>query len=167
MSDSELQKRIDKVNESKGTAAEKQKEIEKVKEVYAAEQAAAEVNKGRTGKGTRQFVGSTRGKGSVVITYEGFDVEKPETVPQSVVEFVQVTGVSDDAELAKLLVEGYNDKLYKDASDPIAEFVGASWPDDVKVAFRAAVRNTAKATGMSFDDVAAMLVPQIEKKLSA
>lgn len=147
------------MSDEKQTARDLEKEAAQLK--------ADEVNKTRSGKGLRQFVGATRGKGSVVITYEQFDVESPETVPSSVEEFCSLTGIDSDAEITSLLIEGYNDKLYKEASDPIAEFVVESWPADVKNAFRLAVRNTAKASGMSFDDVAAFLVPQITKKLSS
>jgi hypothetical protein len=159
-----LQEKIDAINsDSDLSSAQKTAAIERVH----AEEEAALVNSKRTGKGLRKTVAQTRGKGSMVITFEAFDENQPETLPTSVVEFVQLTGISDDAKLASLLVEGFNAVTYREASDPIAEFVVSSWPDDIKLAFRNAVRNTAKATGMSFEQVADFIKPQIEKKLAA
>lgn len=109
---------------------------------------AAEVlaeNAKRTGKGTRLKFGSTRGKGTMPIKYEFFDEAQPDTLPGSLAEFASLTGIQDPATLLGFILVGYNDAQYVAASDPIAEFVVPSWPDERKLAFRLAVRNYSKA----------------------
>lgn len=141
-------------------------EVAKAVEKDKAQKAADAVNATRSGIGTRQFVGATRGKGSVVITFEQFDETKPETLPKSLTEFSDVAKISDEKELVSLLIEGYNDKLYKDASDPLAEFVNPTWDDDVKLQFRLVARNYAKAMELPLDEVAAQMRDAFNKKHS-
>jgi len=117
-------------------------DVEKVNP-FAAEVEAT--NKARTGKGTRLKAGSTRGKGTMPIKYEQFDETQPDTLPTSLAEFAALTGIQDPATLLGFIIVGYNDAQYVAASDPIAEFVVPSWPDDRKLAFRLAVRNYSKA----------------------
>jgi len=133
-------------------------------EIKAAQEKADAVNKGRSGVGTRLFVGSTRGKGSMVISFEQFDDSEPDTLPKSTEEFMQVTGVTSESDILKLLIEGYNDKLYKDASDPLAEYVNAVWPADAQAQYRLIVRTTAKALGDPLDEVAEAVQARFNKK---
>ena len=75
------------------TAEQAKKEArEKEFEVYSAP--FNEKNKALgTSKGLRHFTTSTRGKGSMFINYQGFDTDKPETLPADLKEFAQITGV--------------------------------------------------------------------------
>lgn len=124
-------------------------------------------NKTRSGVGTRKRVGQTRGKASMVISWEAFDISQPETLPKSIKEFTTVTGVTSEADLLAMVIDGYNDSQYTAASDPIAEFVEASWPDDVKAQFRLVVRNYSKAIGASIEDAVALIKPGIVKAQAA
>ena len=96
--------------------------------------AAGEVNAKREGKGLRLAVASTRGKNPTPVTYESFDDSKPETLPETVAEFMQFSSVEDEATLVNFLITGYNDNSFRLASDPVAEFVEASWPDEAEAA---------------------------------
>lgn len=127
---------------------------------------ATKTNDSRTGKGLRVFVGMTRGKGTQVISYEGFDESKPETLPKTYAEFSELTGVSAEAEIVSMLVDGFNAQAYQAASDPVAEFVNPSWPAEAKTQFRNAVRNYAKLTNSSIEDAVAIIKPGVEKALS-
>ena len=61
------------------------------------------------------------------------------------------------------LIDGYNDAAYTAASDPVAEFVDATWAEDVQKQFRLVVRNYANATGVSIEDAVALIKPGIVK----
>ncbi len=119
-----------------------------------------------TSKGLRFFASSTRGKGSMFINYQGFDTDKPETLPADLKEFAQITGVQDQGELLSLLIEGFNSQNYTTASDPIAEYVNDSWDKDTKAQFRLVVRNLSKAAGLPLEQVVSMVKPGIEKKFA-
>lgn len=116
-------------------------------------EAAAE-NATRSGVGTRVKVGSTRGRSVQNIKYEAFDESQPETLPKDPAEFSKVTGITGTAALVEMLITGYNDKMYTDASDPIADYVNAAWKDEIKVQFRTTVRNMAKMFGKPVSEVA-------------
>lgn len=131
------------------------------------EKEAEETNKARTGKGLRVMVGATRGRTTQNIKYEAFDTNKPDTLPSDPAEFSQITGVNDSALLMSFLIDGYNDYQYRQASDPIAEFINPVWPDDVKTAFRTSVRNYAKAAEVSIEEAANLMRPAIDKKFAA
>ena len=131
------------------------------------EKEAAESNKGLTGIGLRQLVGATRGRSTVNIKYMAFDETNPDSLPKTVEKFVEVTGIKSNAELAELLVVGFNDKAYTEASDPIAEHVNNAWGDDVKLQFRTVVRNLAKMQEISIGEAVAMVKPGVEKKFLA
>src|SRR5262245_26050554 len=73
--------------------ADKQKEIDSV-------------NSQRSGKGTRLFVGQTRGKNPQVITWEAFDESKPDTLPGSVQEFLTLTDTKDEKVYLQYLIDG-------------------------------------------------------------
>ena len=119
-------------------------------------------NKGLTGKGTRVKVGSTRGKNPQAISWEAFDESLPDTCPKTLSEFMEISKVEGEAAIVAFLIDGYNSAAYTAASDPIAEFVNPTWPDDVQKQFRLVVRNYANASGVSIEDAVALIKPGIE-----
>ena len=131
--------------------------------VDAATEKAKTANATRTGKGTRVRVGQTRGRNPQVISWEAFDESQPDTLPKTLSEFMEITKVSDETAIVQYLIDGYNDAAYTAASDPVAEFVDASWSDDVQKQFRLVVRNYANATGVSIEDAVALIKPGIVK----
>jgi hypothetical protein len=131
------------------------------------ETAAQSENAKRSGVGTRIKVGSTRGKATQNIKYEFFDESQPDTCPKTVEQFVSITGIKANSELCELLIVGYNDKQYTEASDPIAEFVNPAWPDDVKLQFRTVVRNLAKMQNITISEASDLVKPGTEKKFLA
>ena len=135
------------------------------REAFEAE--AAEYNKAQTGKGLRMLVGATRGRNTMNIKYQAFDESVPESLPKTLQEFVEITGIKDNAELASLLITGFNDKAYTEASDPIAEFVNKSWDDETRSKFKAAVRLLVSLQGLSIQEAVDMVRPGIEKKLAS
>lgn len=130
------------------------------------------LNAQRSGKGLRLKVGATRGKGSQVISYEVFDESKPDTMPSSVQEFLDILSKANEGksvsetEMLSYLVDGFNAQSYTNASDPIAEHIDASWEPKVQTAFRSAVRGYVTATGVSVDDAVALIKPGIVKGLA-
>lgn len=128
------------------------------------EKNATEENGKRSGLGLRVMVGATRGKNTQNIKYEAFDQSKPDTLPTSIASFAEVTSITDEAMLVTLLIDGFNDYQYRQASDPIAEFVNPVWPDEIKLAFRTSVRNYAKAAEVSIEEAANLMKPSIDKK---
>lgn len=118
-------------------------------------------------KGLRHFAGSTRGKGSMIIQYQGFDTDKPETLPTTMAEFAELLGITKPEEILEYAIEGANAVLYRTASDPIAEFVNQSWDKDTQIQFRTVVRNMVKMSGMSIEAVVEMVKPGVEKKFAA
>lgn len=118
-------------------------------------------------KGLRSFTSSTRGKGSMFINYEGFDVDSPETLPASLKEFMEITKIDDQKEILALVIEGFNANAYQTASDPIAEFVNGNWDKDTQMQFRLVVRNMSKAANMSIEDVVKLVKPGVEAKFAA
>lgn len=123
-------------------------------------QAAADAtNTARTGVGTRIRVGQTRGKNPLVISWEAFDESKPETLPTSIQQFMEVTNVKDEKSLVNFLIGGVNDANYTAASDPLAEFVDLSWPDDAQTQFRLVVRNYSRGANVSLEDAVTLIKP--------
>jgi hypothetical protein len=144
---------------------EQKSALELEREKFEAE-AKAE-NAKRTGVGLRVAVGATRGRQTQNIKYEQFDTSIPDSLPKSLGEFVQVTGISDENQLLGFVIDGFNDYQYRQASDPIAEFINPVWSDEVKLAFRTSVRNFAKAMEMPIDEVAKDFAEKFNKKLQA
>jgi hypothetical protein len=134
------------------------------KQMEAAEAKAKEVNATRTGVGTRQQVGKTRGKNPVVITYEQFDDSVADSLPKSIEQFMEVTTDKDEPTLVSFLIRGKNAALYEAASDPLAEFVEPTWPDDAKTQFRLVVRNYSRGAGVSLDDAVVLIKPGFIKQ---
>jgi hypothetical protein len=132
---------------------------------FAIAQAEAEKdNASRSGIGTRLKVGRTRGKGSIVIKYENFDESQPDTLPKSIEQFMEVTGVKSEPDLVNLLIAGHNEALYTAASDPLAEFVEETWPTEVKTQFRLVVRNYSRGASVSLDDAVELIKPGFVKQ---
>lgn len=123
-----------------------------------AEKTAEATNKGRNGKGTRVRVGQTRGKNPQVISFEQFDDSLPATLPADADEFVKMT-TPNPAQLLDWLIRGYNDAQYTAASDPIAEFVDASWNEETQNRFRAVVRNFASGAQIAIEDAVTLVKP--------
>ncbi len=124
-----------------------------------------ELNTSRTGKGTRVFLGMTRGRNPQEIQYENWNESIPDSLPSTLAEFYSYYKVDEmkDAEafIVRRLILGDNEVLYKEASDPIAEFVDLTWPEDVQKQFKLVVRNYAGATGVSIEDAVTLIKPGI------
>jgi hypothetical protein len=134
-----------------------------------AEMAAREVklNAGKTGKGTRTSLGLTRGRNPQEIQYENWDETQPETLPTSFTEFMHLTGgdklseAEGEAFVVRRLILGDNEILYKEASDPIAEFVDKTWPEEIQKMFKAVVKNYSGSANVSIEDAVALIKPGI------
>jgi hypothetical protein len=146
----------------KAEAQMTEKEIEKAAlkarevEIAAKEK---ELNAERTGKGTRVTIGLTRGRNPQMVQYESFWESLPDTLPKTLSEFMELSKVSDEAVIVGYLVDGFNSASYTAASDPVAEYVDASWPDDLQKQFRIVVRQYAAGTGVSIEDAVALIKP--------
>lgn len=140
---------------------------DRAKEVETRQAEADKVNESRSGVGLRVRVGQTRGKNPMVITWEAFDESKPETNPKTVQEFMEITQVKDEPTLVSFLISGYNDSQYTAASDPLAEYVEASWPADAQTQFRLVVRNYSRGAGVSLEDAVALIKPGFAKQFTS
>lgn len=139
-------------------AAEKEALAAREKEIAAKEK---EANASRSGKGLRVFFGMTRGRNPQMIQYENWDDSQADTLPTTLSEFMDIRKISDEKDIIKRLYLGDNEILYKEASDPVAEFVDSSWSEDVQKQFRLVVRNYSNATGVSIEDAVALIKPGI------
>ena len=126
----------------------------------------AAANKTRTGVGTRLKAGRTRGKGSMIISWEQFDESLPESLPTSIQQFMEITGKKDEPSLVNYLIAGYNDESYTAASDPLAEFVDPTWPADAQTQFRLVTRNYSRGANVSLEDAVALIKPGFEKQFA-
>ena len=133
-------------------------------ELAKAQKEADEINKQRTGIGTRLRVGQTRGKNPVVITWEAFDESKIETLPKTVPQFQEVAGNPDEDVVVSYLISGLNEANYTAASDPLAEFVEDYWPQDAQTQFRLVVRNYSRGAQVSLEDAVGLIKPGFEKQ---
>jgi len=148
------QKEVDAVNEKRMVGG-KDKEGKDVK-VYP--------------KGTLLRMGQTRGKNPQIVTWEAFDESHPETLPSDLSQFMDLAekfGGKLEPNILAWVIDGFNSAQYTAASDPIAEFVEASWPEDIQKNFRMAVRNYATATNSSIEDAVTLIKPGIVKALEA
>ncbi len=145
------------------TAVEMSEKEQKKARTVAMEAKEKELNAGRTGKGKRVFLGMTRGRNPQEIQYEAFDDSQPDTLPLTLSEFMEVAKVNDEKEIVRRLILGDTEIAYSEASDPVAEFVELSWPEDVQKQFRIVVRNYSNATGVSIEDAVALIKPGIVK----
>lgn len=125
-------------------------------------------NAARSGIGTRLRVGQTRGKNPVIIEWEAYDRSKPDTLPTTIQAFMDNTNVKDEPSLVSFLIDGFNDSNYEAASDPLAEFVDLTWPQDAQTQFRLVVRNYSRGASVSLEDAVQLIKPgfskQFEKK---
>lgn len=124
-------------------------------------------NAKRSGVGTRLKVGRTRGKSSMVITFEQFDESIPESLPTTITQFLETTKLDptkDEKTIVEYLIGGYNDASYTAASDPLAEFVDPTWPADAQTQFRLVVRNYSRGANVPLEDAVALIKPGFEKQ---
>jgi len=133
-------------------------------ELEAKQKEADATNATRSGIGTRVRVGQTRGKNPIVISWEAFDESKPDTLPTTIQNFMEVTNVKDEPTLVSYLIGGLNDANYTAASDPLAEFVDLSWPQEAQTQFRLVVRNYSRGASVSLEDAVALIKPGFEKQ---
>ena len=154
--------------ESKKAEREAAKALDK--EMRAREE---KLNEGRTGKGTRAFLGLTRGRNPQEIQFEQWDESQPDTLPKSFAEVIEVhktrgqDGDVAEKEIVRRWILGDNDILYTEASDPIAEFVESSWPEDVQKQFKIVVKNYANGAKVSIEDAVALIKPGFSKGVPA
>lgn len=120
-----------------------------------------ELNKDKSGKGTRTFLGMTRGRNPLEIQYENWDESQPDTLPVTLSEFMELRKMTDEKDIVRRLILGDNEVLYTEASDPVAEFVEKDWPEDVQKGFRIVVRNYSQNAGVSIEDAVTLLKPGI------
>lgn len=146
--------------ETSKTEKEAAKEALKAREVEMAKRE-VELNAGRNGKGLRVFLGMTRGRNPQEIQYENWNESIPDSLPSTLSEFMDLRKVTDEKDIVRRLILGDNEILYSEASDPVAEFVDASWSEDVQKQFRLVVRNYSNATGVSIEDAVALIKPGI------
>jgi len=135
-------------------------------ELEAKQKEADNANASRSGIGTRVRVGQTRGKNPLVISWEAFDESKPETLPTTIQQFMEVTKVADEPSLVSFLVGGLNDANYTAASDPLAEFVDLAWPQEAQTQFRLVVRNYSRGAQVSLEDAVSLIKPGFEKQFA-
>lgn len=136
-------------------------------ELEAKQKEAEATNATRTGVGTRIRVGQTRGKNPMVISWEAFDESKPETLPTTIQQFMDITKVADEPSLVSFLIGGLNDANYTAASDPLAEFVDLTWPQEAQTQFRLVVRNYSRGAQVSLEDAVNLIKPGFEKQFAA
>lgn len=146
--------------------SEDQKTAKEV-ELEAKQNEADAANAARTGVGTRVRVGQTRGKNPMVISWEAFDESKPETLPTTIQQFMDVSGVNQEPALVSYLIGGLNDANYTAASDPLAEYVDLSWPQETQTQFRLVVRNYSRGTSVSLEEAVGLIKPGFEKQFAA
>lgn len=135
----------------------------------AVEQAKAKAeatNKERTGKGTRLAVSSTRGRNPIPVTYEAFDESDSTSLPDSVAEFMSLSGVDDEAALVSFLITGYNEFSFRKASDPVQEFVNPAWPAEVAKSFADSVKTLVKNGIMELEAAVNLIKPQVDAKFA-
>lgn len=118
-----------------------------------------ELNASRTGKGTRATIGLTRGRNPQMVQYESFWESLPDTLPTTLSEFMELSKVQDEKAIVSYLIDGFNSASYTNASDPVAEFVDATWTDEVQKQFKFVIKNYAAATQVSIEDAVALIKP--------
>lgn len=111
--------------------------------------------------------GKTRGKNPRDIEYMAFDLEKPDSLPKSLNEFMEATGVKEQADIVSYLVDGFNSAQYSAASDEIGEFINDAWDKDTQAQFRLAVRNYSKLLGSDIETAVNLIKPGVDKAWEA
>ena len=147
-----------KLSEKEQKKAEREADKAKREEMDARE---AKLNADRTGKGTRLFLGLTRGRNPQEIQFENWDESKPETLPTTLSEFMELRkGVADsEPAIMRRLILGDNETLYDEASDPVREFVDMTWPEEVQKAFKQVIRGYSNNAGVSIEDAVTLIKP--------
>lgn len=123
-------------------------------------------NKTRSGVSTRVMVGRTRGKGSVVVSWEAFDRAIPESLPKDLQEFVNFTN-SKESDVLDYAIDGYNQAMQTAASDPIAEFVNPQWSDEMQNQFRIVVRQYSRGVKVPIETAVSLIKPGFDAQFSA
>jgi hypothetical protein len=151
------------------TMATEAKDVKDVRAelLEATQKKADEQNATRTGKGTRLRVGQTRGKNPQVITWEAFDESQPDSLPATLAEFMEISGVKDEKPLVGFLIDGFNSQAYGAASDPIAEFINPAWDEETQSRFRVTVRNYAAMLNVAMEEAVALIKPGVEKAFAS
>lgn len=149
----------DQIAAKEATLTAKQAEVDKVNEARKVE--------GKYPKGTLLRMGQTRGKNPQIVTWEAFDESHPETLPVTLSEFMDLAKTQDEKLIVSYIIDGFNSAQYTAASDPIAEYVDASWPEEIQKGFRLAVRNYSVNAMVSIEDAVALIKPGIEKAVAA
>lgn len=120
----------------------------------------------KTGPQTTVAKGMTRGRNPREIEYLEFNREIPGNIPKTMKEFMDASGVQEEAGLVELLVTGFNESQYKAATDEIGEFINPQWDNKTQDSFRLAVRNYSKISGDTIEDAVALIKPGVEKKFN-
>lgn len=139
---------------------------ERARELRKKEMEADVTNASRTGLGVRVRVGQTRGKNPQVITWEAFDDAIPATLPTTIQSFMDTVNVKDEPTLVSYLIAGFNEAAYTAASDPLAEYVDLSWPQDAQTQFRLVVRNYSRGANVSLEDAVNLIKPGFIKQFT-
>lgn len=161
MSQSELDKAIEKIKgDDKLNDDAKERQIDLLKTEFKNK----ELNAQRSGVGTRLMAALTRGKGSQVITYEGFDREDAASLPKSLKQFNEIAKF-DESKILNACIDAFNSDNYASASDPVNEYVDAAWTAENKAKFKAAVKAIASAqTDLDIAAVVAIVKPLFAAK---
>lgn len=120
----------------------------------------------KTGPQTTVAKGMTRGRNPREIEYLEFNRELPGNIPKTMKEFMDASGVQEEAGLVEFLVTGFNESQYKAATDEIGEFINPQWDNKTQDSFRLAVRNYSKISGDTIEDAVALIKPGVEKKFN-
>lgn len=107
--------------------------------------------------------GRTRGKNPRDIEYLVLDIAEPDSLPTTAEDFSKVTGVSTESELVELLIAGFNQRQYEQASDEIGEYLNEAWDSETQLQFRAVVRNTVNLGVGDMETIASAMRIQIDK----
>ena len=153
------------------TPAELAAKAAREKQAEETEARAQKENAKREGKGTRLLVGSTRGRSTFSFTYEAFDESLPDTLPTTTAESMSLMDIGDDEagerKMVNLLIKGWNEISLTNASDPVSEYVDASWPDDFQKRFKIVIKNYAENSNVSIQDAVELLKPGMQKGYEA
>lgn len=150
------------------TAAETTEEAKKAAleaRTAAMEAEEKELNKDRTGKGTRVFLSMTRGRNPQKVQYENWDEKQPATLPvtyNDCLAEMKTRGFTEadiEPAMVKRFILGDNELFYKEASDPVAEYVDKTWPEEIQKGFRLVVRNFSANNNVTIEEAANLIKP--------
>jgi hypothetical protein len=118
------------------------------------------LNASKTGKGTRTFLAMTRGRNPQEIQYENWDDSLPDSLPTTLSECMSLI-TEKESEIVRRIILGDNDVRYAEASDPVSEYVDATWDADVQARFKVTIRNFARDSNLSIEDAVAIIKPSV------